>query len=186
MRRLIVWVRGRLSAGGRCMCMGHGTIEWKRTTHEYKYSWRHSRGLSSYRHFPYKVVGKYWPSFRWPPAVAQWIPVGLLILLVTPEDLFHRRLQRRYLLLALEKALPSKLWRTLFFLLALAKAPSSEKGRCPLTSDQRHHLNKMTGTSVEDDFPLPDGRRTSLYSTDLFALCTSGDPTGSPLDNLSN
>ncbi len=48
----------------------------------------HPRGVSSGKHFPWKVVGKYWPSSEWPLLVAQWILVGLAMFVATLEDLF--------------------------------------------------------------------------------------------------
>ncbi len=54
-----------------------------------------SRGVSSYERFPREVVGKYLPISGWSPLVAQGIPVGFPILLVTNGDLLPRCLQWR-------------------------------------------------------------------------------------------
>ncbi len=134
MRRWLFEWWGML-VGGTCVCMwrmsGGGPPTSINTTNS------HSRGISSYKHFPHKVVDKYRPSSGWAPLVAQWIPIGLPTSLVTPEDLLPRCLQRHYPLLSgtcegasiwngmallhlhllsLAKALPSEIWWSFFFI----------------------------------------------------------------------
>ncbi len=127
---VIVWVMGVALVNRTCVCvrrMSGGGLPMNINT-----AGGHSRGVSSYKHFPYKVVGKYWPSSEWPPLVAQWILLVLPTLLVTHEDLLPRCLQRCYILpLVLAKAPLSEIWQSpIFFLWRLQRRYLLSSGTC--------------------------------------------------------